>query len=36
MPSSPVHQKKLKKNLVVFAAILAFCALIWAVTMIKM
>lgn len=32
---SPVHKKKLKQNLAVLALIAGFCALIWAVTMVK-
>jgi len=36
MPPSDVHKKKKKKNLVVLGAILAWIALIWAITMIKM
>lgn len=29
------HKKKLKKNLAVMAMIVGFCALIWAITMIR-
>ncbi|MEZ5814566.1 MAG: hypothetical protein R3E13_07625 [Alphaproteobacteria bacterium] len=32
---SETHKKKLRKNLAVLAMIIAFCALIWAVTMIR-
>ena len=35
MPHSEIHKKKLKKNLTVALMILLWCALIWAVTMIK-
>ena len=35
MPHSPLHKQKLKKNLAVLGIILAFIAIIWAVTMIK-
>jgi len=35
MPLSDLHRKKLKKNLVVLAAIFGFCAIIAAITMIK-
>lgn len=32
---SEIHKKKLKKNIAVMAAILGFCGLIWAITMIR-
>lgn len=35
MPHGQLHKKKLKKNLIVLAAIVFFIALIWGVTMIK-
>ena len=36
MPLDELHKKKLKKNLAVFGLIIAFCALIWGITMVKM
>ena len=36
MPHSDVHKKKLRTNLAIFGAILAFCALIFAITMVKL
>lgn len=36
MNTSDVHKKKRQKNLLLLALILAWCALIWAITMIKM
>lgn len=36
MPHSDLHQKKRAKNLLFLAAIFAWIALIWAITMIKM
>jgi hypothetical protein len=36
MPHSELHKKKAKKNWTVFAMIMAFIALIWIVTIIKM
>ncbi|MBI4032062.1 MAG: hypothetical protein HY370_10335 [Proteobacteria bacterium] len=36
MNTSDVHKKKRRKNLVLLALIFAWCALIWAVTMIRM
>lgn len=36
MNTSDVHKKKRQKNLVLLALIIAWCALIWAITMIKM
>lgn len=35
MPKSALHDQKLRKNIAVLAIILGFCALIWAVTVIK-
>lgn len=35
MPHGEIHKRKLRKNLAVAAMILLWCALIWAVTMIK-
>lgn len=35
MPHSDLHKKKMKKNLAVLAMIAGFCAIIWAVTMIR-
>lgn len=35
MPLSELHKKKLKKNLLILALVLAWCALIWMVAMIK-
>lgn len=36
MPPSNIHKKKLKTNLAILATIIGFCALIWAITMVKM
>lgn len=36
MPHSDLHKKKLSKNLIVLAIIIAFMATIWMVTMVKM
>lgn len=36
MPHSDLHKKKLNKNLAVLAAIIAWCAIIFAVAIIKM
>lgn len=36
MPHSDLHKKKARKNWAVLAMIMAFVALIWAITMIKM
>ncbi len=36
MPKSELHKKKLKKNLLVLGIIFGLCALIWAVTLIRM
>lgn len=36
MPHSELHKKKLKKNLLVLGIIVAFVALIWGITIIKM
>lgn len=36
MPHSELHQKKRRKNLMVGAALLAWVALMWVVTFIKM
>lgn len=36
MPHSQLHKKKRAKNYMLLAAILAWIALIWAVTMIKL
>ncbi len=36
MPHSALHKKKLKKNLVIAGLVFLWCALIWAVTMVKM
>lgn len=35
MPHSDLHKKKRAKNLALLAAIAVFCAIVWAVTMIK-
>lgn len=35
MPHSPIHKQKLKKNLAVLAIVVGLCALLWAVTMIR-
>lgn len=35
MPHSPLHQKKLKKNLTVLALIIGFIAVFWIITMIR-
>jgi predicted nucleic acid-binding Zn ribbon protein len=35
MPHSDLHKQKRNKNLVILAMIVAFIALIWAVTMIR-
>lgn len=35
MPHTDLHKKKLKKNLAILAMIVAFCALIWAITVIR-
>ena len=35
MPLNETHKKKLKKNLMILALIFAWCALIWAVTMVR-
>ena len=35
MPPDELHKKKRKKNLMILALIIAWCALIWGVTMIK-
>ena len=35
MPHTNLHQQKRKKNLAVLAIIIAFIAIIWAVTMIR-
>jgi len=35
MPHSEIHKKKLKKNLTVLAILVAFIAIIWAVTIIR-
>ena len=35
MPHSDIHKKKLRKNLTIALMIFLWCALIWAVTMIK-
>lgn len=36
MPITDLHKKKKKRNLLVLAAILAWIALIWVITMIRM
>lgn len=36
MPHSPVHQQKLKKNLAVLGIIIGLCAILFAITIIKM
>lgn len=36
MPKSDLHKKKKKKNILVLAIIMAWVALIWFITMIKM
>lgn len=35
MPIGQVHRKKLKTNLAILLLVLGFCALIWAITMVK-
>ena len=35
MPIGELHKKKLKTNLAILALIVGLCALIWAITMIK-
>lgn len=35
MPFSKLHKKKLKTNLAILLAVIAFCALIWGITMIR-
>ncbi len=35
MPHSPLHHKKLKKNLTVLALIVGFIAVFWIITMIR-
>ena len=35
MPKSELHQKKLKKNLTIAGMVFLWCAIIWAVTMIR-
>ncbi len=35
MPKSEIHKKKFKKNVAVLATIVALCAIIWIVTMIR-
>ena len=35
MPYSPLHRKKFKKNLTVFGLIVAFIAVFWIITMIR-
>jgi hypothetical protein len=36
MPIEDLHKKKLKKNLAVLALLLGFCALLFAVSIVKM
>lgn len=36
MPHTELHKKKFKKNLFILAAIAAWCAVIWGITMIRM
>ena len=36
MPHSELHKSKKKKNFIVLALILGWCALIWAIAMVKM
>lgn len=36
MPLSEIHKKRLKKNLVILALVLGFCALVWITTMVRM
>lgn len=35
MPRSPLHKKKFKTNVAIFLAVLGFCALIWAITVVR-
>lgn len=35
MPESPIHKSKFKKNIAVLGIIIALCAILWAVTMIR-
>lgn len=35
MPISQIHKQKLKKNLILLAILLAWVAIIWTVTMLK-
>lgn len=36
MPHSELHKTKFRKNLTVLAIVFGLCALIWAITMVKM
>ncbi|MGQ0526829.1 MAG: hypothetical protein ACT4OY_02175 [Alphaproteobacteria bacterium] len=36
MPVGQVHKRKFSRNLAIIAAIFAFCALVWTITMVKM
>lgn len=36
MPKSDLHKKKLKTNLAIFGSIIGLCALILAITIVKM
>lgn len=35
MPRSEVHKKKFKTNVAIFLVVMAFCALIWAITVVR-
>lgn len=35
MPLDPLHKKKRMKNLAVLALVFGFCALVWAITVIR-
>ena len=35
MPPSDIHKRKLKTNLAILALVIGFCALIFAITLIK-
>lgn len=36
MPKTELHDRKLKTNIAIFGGVMAFVALIWAITIIKM
>lgn len=35
MPLDNLHKKKFKTNMAIFALVLGLCALIWAITMVR-